>query len=230
MVEQARTTSARDRINDRRMRRAARPIAALSAVVLSGCLSQHHAESAALCGPTQVLPGWTGSSYLAASGDTSFRYQVGAQEPVGLGPQTEPGREAMYWVIFDGHGSTEDHSKPPKSVRNFNPMLFRADGASLDFNGKRVAPSSMAVSHVGENGAYSIPVPAKRIAVSAETFDLNQDPRPLLALGFPVKARASDRWVFHAGSMRIGSEDKPIPGQASCVKPAWDEPRNLWQM
>jgi len=210
--------------------RTARPIAALSAIVLGGCLSRHHAASAALCGPILVLRGWTGSSYLAENDDTSFRYYVGAQEPVGLMPQTEPGREAMYWVIFDGRGSTEDHSNPPKSIRNFNPLLFRADGAWLEFNGKHVAPSSMAVSRVGENGAYSIPVSAKRTAVLSETFDLNQDPRPLLALGFPVKAGASDRWVFHAGSVRIGGEDIPTPGQTSCVKPAWDEPRNLWQM
>ena len=212
------------------LRPAARLLVASISAVLSGCPSAHHDASGALCGPTTAMPGWIGNSYLADSEGESLSYSICAQEPVSTIPQTAPGGEKMYWIILGGRVETGDRSKPQQFAINSKPLIYWADRARLEVNGKSVAPAAMAVFHVGDNNAYSIPTPDRRTAVSGEPIDLNQPPRPILHLGFPVKLRASDHWVFLAGSARIGVEDVPIPQKESCVRPAWDEPRNLWQM
>ena len=147
-----------------------------------------------------------------------------------MSPQTAPGGESMYWVIFDGSAQAGDESTPPKFASSLDSMIYRADRARLEVNGTAVAPAAIAVFHVGDQNAYSTPAPDRRRAVSGEPINLNQRPRPLLHLGFPVNVRASDHWVFRPGSVRIGDQDIALPGKESCIKPAWDESKNLWQM
>ena len=211
-------------------RSAASMVIAAIAVALSGCSSIHHAASGALCGPAEALPGWTGFAYLVKSDAGYRRYNIGAQEPVSMSPQTAPGGESMYWVIFDGSAQAGDESTPPKFTSSLDSMIYRADRARLEVNGTAVAPAAIAVFHVGDQNAYSTPAPDRRRAVSGEPINLNQRPRPLLHLGFPVNVRASDHWVFRPGSVRIGDQDIALPGKESCIKPAWDESKNLWQM
>ena len=168
---------------------AASVLVASIAAVIGGCFKTHHAASGALCGPTQVLPGWNGFSYVVERGVLDVRYSIGMQDPVSMSPQTAPSGESMYWTIFDGRVEAADHSQPQKFISDSNSMNYRPDRAQLEVNGRSVAPAAMSVSHVGDQSPYGIPAPDRRTAVSSEPIDLNHRPRPLLLLGFPVKLR-----------------------------------------
>jgi hypothetical protein len=210
----------------------------LLTLFLSACSSGgYHPASAALCAGSfdhrDVArenaghgTGWTGDRRSLVDGDDNTLYALGVMEPAGK-PQTDPPRLPTYWVILTG--SEYWKTNLPQGEPSSRPMLYTPASAWIEVNGVRVYADKMAIRSASDDNLH-IPDPSVIQPISRTPLDLSLDTNRRVLIGFPIEVRAEVGWVLHLGDITVGSVVIPLARHISCMKPAWREQKNLWQM